>query len=368
MNLTPRRLRCFVAVAACLLLGLGMVIGGAIGRREPAPEGVVAAFAPADSPEGAPGTGSLEPDALETGSLGTGSLGLGSPEPAPSSENWFALDLIPSGGVEFDTGAGAPGPAASGPEATATPAPTPTLEPGFAIELVREGDRPGLTAQGPAKRVLIYHTHTYEAFEQTEQNPYQETQQWRTQDPRHNMVRVGEELASLLRGMGVEVVHDPTAFESPDFNTSYARSLDMLLQRRAMGETYDLYVDVHRDAYLASQTGPNAVSVGDNAVARLMMLVGKGEGQTTEGYEEKPQWQDNLAIAQRITDSLNSQLPGLGKDVRIKSGRFNQHIAVGCLLVEVGNNRNTLEEALAAMPYLADALVQELNGGQGTGQ
>jgi stage II sporulation protein P len=91
-----------------------------------------------------------------------------------------------------------------------------------------------------------------------------------------------------------------------------------------------------------------------------MMLIGKGEGQTAQGYDEKPQWQDNLLIAQRLTDGLNSQVSGLGKDVRIKSGRFNQHIAVGCLVVEVGNNQNTLEEALAAMPYLADAVYQEL--------
>ena len=40
----------------------------------------------------------------------------------------------------------------------------------------------------------------------------------------------------------------------------------------------------------------------------------------------------------------------------LKAGRFNQHVQVGCLLVEVGNNRNTLGEALASMPYLADAL------------
>ena len=33
---------------------------------------------------------------------------------------------------------------------------------------------------------------------------------------------------------------------------------------------------------------------------------------------------------------------------------------VGCVLVEAGNNRNTLEEVLAAMPYLADAVLEAL--------
>ena len=35
-------------------------------------------------------------------------------------------------------------------------------------------------------------------------------------------------------------------------------------------------------------------------------------------------------------------------------------LAVGCVLVEAGNNRNTLEEVLAAMPYLADAVLEAL--------
>ena len=44
----------------------------------------------------------------------------------------------------------------------------------------------------------------------------------------------------------------------------------------------------------------------------------------------------------------------------MKNGRFNQHISTGCVLIEAGNNRNTLEQVLAAMPYLADAIAQSL--------
>ena len=66
------------------------------------------------------------------------------------------------------------------------------------------------------------------------------------------------------------------------------------------------------------------------------------------------------SIAQTMTDCLNAQADGLCRDVCLKSGRFNQHVAVGCVLVEAGNNRNTLEEVLAAMPYLADAVLEAL--------
>lgn len=229
----------------------------------------------------------------------------------------------------------------------------PVETPGFSIEVLNV-ERPQV------KRVLIYHTHTYEAFAQSEDDRYQETETWRTADSEHNMIRVGQELAALLRSLGVEVVHDTTAFEPPVLSTAYTRSLAMLEKRIAAGETYDLYIDLHRDAYVASYGGSNTVAIGGVQVAKLMLLIGKGEGVTGQGYDVKPDWEANLAIAQRMTDDLNAQASGLCRDVHIKPGRFNQHVAPACVLVEAGNNRNTLSEVLAAMPYLADAIVKAL--------
>ena len=247
------------------------------------------------------------------------------------SENLFAVSAAPR---ETD-----------GPAAT----PAPPEEAGFVIRLL------GAETETPRKRVL-----TYEAYEQTQGDPYEETEKWRTADSAHNVVRVGEELAALLRSLGVEVVHDVTAFEPPNLSSAYTRSLEMLEKRQAAGERYDLYIDLHRDAYAESQTGPNTVNAGGVEAAKLMLLIGKGEGQTSEGFDQRPDWEANLAIAQDVTDDLNAQVDGLCRDVCVKSGRFNQHVAVGCVLVEAGNNRNTLEEVLAAMPYLADAIVQVL--------
>ena len=229
----------------------------------------------------------------------------------------------------------------------------PAETPGFSIEV--------LNADIPKpKRVLIYHTHTYEAFAQVEGARYQETETWRTADSAHNMVRVGGELAALLRALGVQVTHDTTAFEPPVLSTAYTRSLAMLEKRIADGETYDLYIDLHRDAYTASYGGRNTVSIGGADVAKLMLLIGKGEGVTGQGYDVKPEWEKNLAVAQAITDDLNEQASGLCRDVHIKTGRFNQHVAPACVLVEAGNNRNTLQEVLSAMPYLADAIARVL--------
>lgn len=57
-------------------------------------------------------------------------------------------------------------------------------------------------------------------------------------------------------------------------------------------------------------------------------------------------------LAQQITDEMNRLVTGLSRDVKVKTGRFNQHVSTGALLIEVGNNKNTLEEALAACPVI----------------
>jgi len=92
----------------------------------------------------------------------------------------------------------------------------------------------------------------------------------------------------------------------------------------------------------------------------VMLLVGKGTGATGSGFDERPDWPQNLELAQRITSRMNELAGGITRDVKIKTGRFNQHVAPCCVLVEAGNNKNTLAQVLAAMPYLADAIAKVL--------
>ena len=206
--------------------------------------------------------------------------------------------------------------------------------------------------------VLLYHTHTWEAYEMTEDAQYTPTETWRTSDERYNMVRIGEELKKELELLGFEVVHDTTAFEPPTLSSAYTRSLAMLEGRLAAGESYDYILDIHRDAYSGAYNGANSVSMGEENLAYVMMLVGKGTGATNSGFDERPDWLKNLELAQRITDAMNAQAEGVARDVKIKTGRFNQHVSTGALLIEVGNNRNTLEEALAVCPVIASALAE----------
>lgn len=199
------------------------------------------------------------------------------------------------------------------------------------------------------KRVLIYHTHTHEAYNMEYEGEYEQLELWRTDDNRHNVVRVGAELAQLLTDRGFEVVHDSTDNEQTELSTAYQRSLTTLSAYG--GEKFDLYIDLHRDAY--TEGAQLTCAYGDSEAARLMVLIGKGEN-----FSDKPYFEENFALAQKITAAVNEICPALCRDVLVKTGRYNQHVAPKSILIEAGSNMNTLSEVLASMPVLADAIAE----------
>ena len=195
--------------------------------------------------------------------------------------------------------------------------------------------------------VLIYHTHTHEAYEQVAEDRYVAIEAWRTIDQDYSVVRVGNELAQLLRARGFSVVHDTTDHEQNELGTAYTRSLATL---EAYEETFDLYIDLHRDAYIEGMP-TEIIRDGSGSLAQIMFLIGNGNG-----FDVKPFYEENLAFAQQLTCRINEKMPGLCKDVLVKDGRYNQNIGVFSILIEVGHNRNTLREALRSLPYLADGI------------
>lgn len=195
--------------------------------------------------------------------------------------------------------------------------------------------------------ILIYHTHTHEAYEQVMNDQYIAIEAWRTNDHDHSVVRVGKELAEQLENFGFDVVHDTTDHELNELGTAYTRSLKTL---ESYQRKFDLYIDLHRDAYIEGYTEEDLI-VNDQPVARLMLLIGNGEG-----FDVKPHYQENLSFAKALTSRINQFCPELCNDVMVKDGRYNQNIGVFSVLVEVGHNMNTLEEALNAVPYLAKGI------------
>ena len=211
----------------------------------------------------------------------------------------------------------------------------------------------GLDLRGQDPKILIYHTHTTEAYTATKAFPYVQTGSYRTADPSKSVLAVGEALAERLRVQyGFSVIHDTTDHEPPSLKTAYERSEKTMRGYLERYPSLVLFIDIHRDA---SSDEKDFVVVDGCPTARLMCVVGQGAKNA-----DKPDFDTNFALASSLTENLRNIDSRLARDVRVKTGRYNQHVGQLSLLIEVGHNANTLEQALNAVPSLAESLALTL--------
>ena len=90
-----------------------------------------------------------------------------------------------------------------------------------------------------------------------------------------------------------------------------------------------------------------------------LLMVGQGEN-----YQDKPDFEGNFSFAARVTQAINQKADGLCREVLVRTGRYNQHVGTPAVLVEVGHNENTLEEALGSVAYLAEGIVEAMKEGR----
>ncbi len=224
------------------------------------------------------------------------------------------------------------------------------------VEVVKPLEPDAYVPVGLSPQVLIYHTHTHEAYSKQPDQDYVEAAKWRTTNNTYNIVKVGEALARELSAKyGIAVLQDKTDTEYPKLGTSYSRSLKTVQKTMETNKDLKILIDLHRDAYNKS-INPSTVTINGIKVARIMFVIGTGQGQTGVGFTEKPDWKKNLALANAIKDRLAAMDPNLVRETSVKTGRYNQHLSPGSILIEVGHNENTLEEALNAVPFLAQAI------------
>ena len=199
--------------------------------------------------------------------------------------------------------------------------------------------------------VLIYHTHTNEAYRQTEDYTYEPSGTDRTKDHEKSIVRVGEELKTLLEGYGFTVIHDTTDHEPPKLTTAYDRSMATMQHYKDKYPEIQVFIDLHRDSLGLENMENDVVEIDGKRCAKVMFVVGQGIK-----YDDKPDFDTNYHLADTITNKLNTIAKGFCKAPRVRTGRYNQQMGKYCMLLEVGHDKNTLHDALNAMPYVAKAM------------
>lgn len=192
------------------------------------------------------------------------------------------------------------------------------------------------------KRVLIYHTHTTEAFKPADNDSFYE---------QYNIVGVGDVLKKELeKNYNVEVIHDKTIHNS-SYVESYKRSGETLDKYLSEIEDFDLILDLHRD----SLDSKNLVTteINGKSVAKIMMVVAKNN----------PNYLENEELAIDLTSLANDLYPGFARSVfyyERGSNAFNQTMSSKLALIEVGAQLNTVEEAMNSAKLLSNVIGEYL--------
>jgi len=204
----------------------------------------------------------------------------------------------------------------------------------------------------PGPQVLIYHTHTTESYEPWDSAIYDKRHTWRSTDEDENMVAVGEALREALEAAGLTVLHDKTLHDYPSYSGSYERSAETVSAILAENPSIRFCIDVHRDAVQQGSTllKPVTEQEGEKC-AQLMILCGHDDGSLNI-----PAWRQNLRLAVRLQDAVESRYPGLCRPITLMDRRYNQHLSSGSLLFEVGSHGNTLEEACRCAQLCGEAM------------
>lgn len=201
--------------------------------------------------------------------------------------------------------------------------------------------------------VLIVHTHTTESYTPSEKYNYTPSDTDRTTDKSFNMVRVGDEIEKVLTAQGIKVYHDTTMNDYPSYNGSYNRSALSIENHIKSDSSIRIVLDVHRDA-IEGKNGEkikHTTEIDGKTAAKVMLVV----GSDISGLKHD-NWKENMRFAAQLQRHTASLYPTLCRPINFRSQRFNQQLAPGGIIVEVGTNGNTLDEAILGAHYFAISL------------
>lgn len=200
-------------------------------------------------------------------------------------------------------------------------------------------------------QILIIHTHSSEAYSPAGLDKYDDLGTNRTLDSDLNVIRVGSELTQILSDCGLQVIHDTQVFDYPSYTGSYDRSCEAVKKHLAENPSIKIVIDLHRDALCSDTvTYKTAASEDGSCASQVMLFV----GSDACGLEH-PDWQKNLRLAVYLQDAVCRSYPSLMRPITLTKYRYNQHLAPGSVILEVGSNGNTLQEALAAIRLFGKA-------------
>lgn len=205
------------------------------------------------------------------------------------------------------------------------------------------------------KQILIYHTHgASESFQNSRKGVVDDT-----------VVGVGTELAKELEKRGYGVYHDTRQYDringNIDRSLAYNKSLEGIQKIRSNNPDIKVMIDLHRDS--VGKGKHTYTTIQGKKCAIVMFFNGMSRNRSGDiSYLYNPNLQGNLSFSLQLKCKAMEYYDGFTKPIYLKGYRYNLHLEPRSLLIELGNENNTVEEAKNAAAPLADILDKVLSG------
>jgi stage II sporulation protein P len=201
-------------------------------------------------------------------------------------------------------------------------------------------------------QILIYHTHSQETYIDSVPD-----------DKSTSIVGVGEHLSNILSTTyGFNVLHHLGEYDIESRDYAYSRAMEGLENVLLQYPTIEVIIDLHRDE--TNEDTRLVTNIQGKSMAKFMFFNGlcytKELGSLTN--LPNPYIQDNLSFAFQLQLAAEEYYPGLMRRIYLKGYRYNLHYKPKSLLIELGSQTNTVEEAMNSCEPLAHIISMVLNG------
>lgn len=202
--------------------------------------------------------------------------------------------------------------------------------------------------EGP--KVLIYHTHSQEAFQDSRSGKVSDT-----------IMGMGAYLTKILNDTyGIPTLHHEGVYDLIDGNMDRSKAYQLAEPQvqKILKEnpSIEVVIDLHRDG--VGESTHLVTDIGGKQTAQIMFFNGLSRSKANGdiGYLSNPYIEDNLAFSLQMQLAAAKMYPGFTRRIYLKSYRYNMHLKPKSLLIEAGAQTNTVEEMKNAMVVLAKTL------------
>lgn len=213
-----------------------------------------------------------------------------------------------------------------------------------------------LKQDASAPQILIYHSHSQEAFIDSRQGKAEDT-----------IVGVGDYLKSILEEKyGYHVVHVKETFDIAggveDRSMAYDYARDYLEPFLEENPSIEVIIDLHRDG--VSEERHLVTEINGKPTAQIMFFngVSRTVSQGDVSYLPNPYIEDNLAFSFQLEYQSALYYPDFYRGIYLAGLRYNLHLRPKSVLLEAGAQTNTVQEVKNAMEPFADILNRVLKG------